>query len=399
MNDKDVYYQAIRSSANFIPCHVGILAPFKVEEKKPIGRQTNLMEDFFRSANALCVSIAVFNPFDLVNASAMGYPGRYHDGSEWVKGWMSEPRVIYDRYYSNINGFDHGVEQAKVQIESNFGCPFINSIQLSHAVTDKAVFERLMNQHAIPTPPVLRSGLNASDELQHLLSDYASIVLKPRFGRMGRGIIRIGRIDRKYRILHFRDHYFCSTIGEVFGVIQGIARQNQLCPQDYLIQEEIQAKWMDRFYDIRYLLQRINQVDPPLISGRVVRISASELAIPNLDQGGLALDLPFFLKRLQKAVDPDQLTTRLDELALSTFQVLENQFGFIGELGLDMLIDQNCQIHLIEVNSKPGRIAFHRLSQGFGLPDTLRKQYQQMRLNTIMNPIKYGFWLSQLTNV
>ena len=58
------------------------------------------------------------------------------------------------------------------------------------------------------------------------------------------------------------------------------------------------------------------------------------------------------------------------------FRSLDSKVGPIGEVGIDFLIDQAGKIHLVEVNSVPGRNLFHIL------PD--------IRQTAIKRPVEYA---------
>lgn len=57
--------------------------------------------------------------------------------------------------------------------------------------------------------------------------------------------------------------------------------------------------------------------------------------------------------------------------------------------------DTGNRVWIIEMNSKPGRIAFERLASGFGLSPDRRRHFAELRRISILNPVRYCDWLAR----
>jgi glutathione synthase/RimK-type ligase-like ATP-grasp enzyme len=386
-------FKSSELSVGFQVCKIGILAPFNQNLCCPIGKQTSLITSFFKTGDKYNLQMAIFEPEDLVNKFNVK-TGFEFNSNIWKKGWFLAPDVLYDRYPSTLMGFDRTVEQFKDILVNERGCHFLNPVSLARTLTDKAACFFMMKSIGISTPEVINVHYLTSQLLSEVINQHRSIILKPRFGRMGRGIIRISQDVLRYITLYKNHCFMCKTRDELYGIIRSIGFQNQLNLSDYIIQPEIKIlKYKGKYFDVRVLMQRRDGQQPPEIVGSVIRINSSESVVPNIDQGGIVSEVSSWFVKIVGEKKSGELIERIESLCSDIYRLLELKFGLIAELGIDLLVDNELRIWVVEINSKPGRIAFQRLGFGFGIPDTEKKQYLISRQKSIENPILFAKWI------
>lgn len=371
---------------------IGILALFRPNECKPLGKQTHLIEGYFRAAEEMGLEIGLFEPADLLkNRVPRGFVFR---NSRWENVNFRTPRVLYDRLYSPITGFDDPVLNQKREMERILGIRYLNPLNLAIEVTDKKLFRDMMRRIGMSSPDIVCDRCSDAKTIWRKTLDFHRLILKPRFGRMGRSIIRLSRDSAGVLVETERKIFSASNQWQLHGIITELCRTGDLQPGDLMMQELIEIEQFDgRFYDIRILIQRTDGIASPMITGEVARVGGSGTAVPNIDQGGLPLPLDSWLIKLYGA-DAPGIHHALRAQAMEAWQRMENLYGPIGELGIDLLIDRNKKIWIVEMNSKPGRIAFERLASGFGLDQARRRHFADMRKISILNPVRYCHWLA-----
>jgi glutathione synthase/RimK-type ligase-like ATP-grasp enzyme len=387
MRDKSITSQGV-------PCLLGIIARFDMNNQYPLGQQTSFIGEMMASSRSLDIPVALFHPEELIKCwNENVVPGFRLSLKQCLVLQQEQfefPQVIYDRFYSRITGFDKETEDIRIKLKSR--CFFVNPHNFARAVTDKAVFNQKMKEYSIPSPAVLHPSINRIEDLRETLKGRSSIIIKPVFGRMGYGITRIVKTRRGFDVEESHRKIHCSTDSEILGCLQEICRQNGLRLPDLMIQETIIIpRSSGRWFDIRSIVQRIDGGDI-IITGTGARISSGSMAVPNLDKGGVAFDLERWLLSLN--LNAEEIIPEIDGLSRRTMQKFEEEYGLIGEIGIDFLLDQAGRVWVVEVNSKPGRGLFTRLSQGFGLTDEIRGKYLKIRKASVENPIRYGRWLS-----
>jgi hypothetical protein len=405
---------------------IGILANINVNSSKPLGKQTNLIQGFFQAASEESVQIGIFEPRALVDTL---HPyGYVFDGNHLAIRSFSYPQVIYDRCYSSMAGFDKELSSLKNYIEKRRKIPFLNPLSAADTMTDKRDFGNLMDRLNIPSPEVILDGVNNSAEIWNHVHKCGNLILKPRYGRMGRGIIRL-KWESAHAYVHYQNQEFrLDNQWQLAGFVCHIYRQLDVDLNDVILQKCINIyKYNDLYFDIRMLVQRIKGDSDPFVTGEAVRVAPNLGSVPNLDQGGFVIPLDVMVRkifrtqilgteqhRLNKIIGTEQQNTKgidddhdikiesIKELLYSTaigaYLKMERRFGLIGEIGMDLLIDVENKIWVIEMNSKPGRISFERLASGFGVSDQQKQDFAKIRKLSILNPVRYCKWLATHSN-
>ena len=370
---------------------IGILARFVPGHSKPLGKQTHLIQGFFNAAISIGRTMAVFHPDDLLTDSRPH--GWFFRDGEWRDARFRLPCVLYDRLYSTLSGPDRKMQVQKRQLETERKIVFMNPMPMAETATDKLAFGGFLREQKIASPAIIEKSIPKPGCLWGHIFEHGSLIIKPRYGRMGKGIMRFSKSNTGVLFHSDTGRLIAENPWHLAGMIEAIMRSSGLTHRHFILQECISMpENAPRYFDIRVLVQRISGSEPARIAGEVARVGSAGVHVPNIDFGGLAMPLPGWLNRVF-GHQATRLHEALRETAITVFQCVESTFGKTGELGLDMLIDGNGKIWVIEANSKPGRIAFERLASGFGLDPDARRDFALQRKNSILNPVVYCAWL------
>ena len=149
----------------------------------------------------------------------------------------------------------------------------------------------------------------------------------------------------------------------------------------YIVQQGISLKLHNgRVHDYRMLVQK-NGEGEWKVTGCAGRVGASGSITSNLHGGGEAVKMDsLLLSWLDSEIKVQQVKEQADTLGVSVASFLEEKYGALCELALDLAIDREGDIWLLEVNPKPSREVFARI----GDRDTYRA--------AISRPIEYANW-------
>jgi hypothetical protein len=194
--------------------------------------------------------------------------------------------------------------------------------------------------------------------LKSMCSRYSSVFLKPVRGSLGKGIIRISRLEgNQFQALHTtgagtRKQQHTSLV-KLFSTISAKMKTVRYQVQQGLQLIEIQK----RPVDFRALVQK-NLTGKWTITSIVARTASSDHFVSNLARGGtLSTALEAVTKsNLQSGVSRNEAVRRLQQAALHIARGVDEQIpAHFGELGIDLALDTSGRVWLLEVNSKPSK--------------------------------------------
>lgn len=211
------------------------------------------------------------------------------------------------------------------------------------------------------------------------------IYLKPINGTGGRGILRIERNDNEANtvLVQGRDQKRrIITPRKVHLSRLGSLLQNWNMKDKYLVQQGIQLQLPNgRVHDYRMLVQKNGEGQWEL-TGCAGRMGAEKSVTSNLHGGGQAIAMHKLMK--QWITDEKQrveIYATAEKFGIDVATFLENTYGDLCELALDLAIDKSGHIYLIEVNPKPAREVFARIGEN----DIYSK--------AITQPLDYALWV------
>ncbi|PMC40276.1 endospore coat-associated protein [Bacillus sp. UMB0899] len=270
----------------------------------------------------------------------------------WISDTFSIPPFIYDRCFYNQNQASKRCKPIVEWLKKN---PDI--IFLGYGLPDKwKVYSEIQkNNHLNSYLPDTELISTPMQIVKHLKND-SSCLLKPVTGSRGIGIVAIFQTQKEMTISY---HSGPDRKSKTF---QSMKLFNNWCErllkqQTYLLQPLLPLIDSEGYpFDIRILLQKDaggkwSQVE------KGVRKGYQGSFLSNLTTGGE----PVTYEQWSQQLTPRQRFLLEDELSTITSHLpplLEERFGRLFELGIDIGYAKDGSIWILDVNSKPGRKTF-----------------------------------------
>ncbi|MBM6382390.1 MULTISPECIES: YheC/YheD family endospore coat-associated protein [Paenibacillus] len=324
------------------------------------------------------LDIYVFTPADVHPGGKKIEAMVFHSEKGWSREWRPFPDMIFDRCRIQRNRRF----QQLLAFREKYGHmlflnrPLRNKWTIHQTLSAKSAFR----EHLPET--VLFQDMS---DVNRMLKASSLIYLKPINGTGGRGILRIERIsseanmvlvqgrDQKRRIITPRKVHL-SRLGSLL--------QHWNMKDKYLVQEGIQLQLPNgRVHDYRMLVQKNGEGDWEL-TGCAGRMGAEKSVTSNLHGGGQAVPMHRLMK--QWITDEElrnEINSTAEKLGISVATFLEDTYGDLCELALDLAIDKDGRIFLLEVNPKPAREVFARIGE------------RSIYYKAITQPLEYALWV------
>ncbi len=324
------------------------------------------------------LNVFVFTPDDVDSAGQHVNAHQYNKSSgKWNRTRIPLPSLIYDRCrFQPTSRY-----QRYIQFRSRFQqLTYLNG----PPVNKWAVYE-LLSDHPHISPYLPNTVLfSRKKDISPLIKKYRVVYCKPINGTGGRGILRIERMNHNEFLIEGRDNYrriIPPQKASTSQFVKKLAAWSAANP--YIVQQGIDLELPDgRVHDFRVLIQK-NGKGQWSITGCAGRIGPNRSITSNLHGGGTAVPM---LRLLQRNFSDDkikQIGRTVYQLSHQVANRLEDAFGRLCELGLDIAVDLAGNVWLLEVNPKPAREVFARI----GNKDAYNK--------AISRPLEFALWLSE----
>jgi len=355
---------------------LGILTLYLNEEgaleERPVYQKMTL------AGKSLGLEVFVFTPKDVNykqnRINAMVYNP---ETKSWSRKWRSFPHLIYDRCrIQRSKRFDQ-----LLHFRRKYGhLTFLNRV-LRNKWT---VYKTMRNDERFRDNLPATKMYERHQDLIDMLRKYPIVYLKPVGGTGGRGILRIERHRDGMYLIQGRDQSrkIISPQRVPISSLQLRLSSWDLKNKRYLVQQGIQLKLANgRVHDYRMLVQK-NGDGVWDVTGCAGRIGAPRSVTSNLHGGGEAISMRSLLEQWLGDYEAAGTVMRAAEkFGVETAAFLEQSYGRLCELALDLAIDRKGHIWLLEVNPKPAREVFKQA----GEKETYRR--------AITRPLEYAVWL------
>ncbi len=273
----------------------------------------------------------------------------------WSARSYPMPEVIYDRCFGK-----DGRE---------------NSYKLREIITQKAIPIKIYNQTVklgkLETYNHLQKYTDIENhlpvfapysrqELYTFLNKDYSLYIKPDKLSKGQGVLQVVKKEKSYYI-KFRNpdknqNILCNEPESLFKLLE----ENLMLDGDYVLQSRIDlATVMGNKFDVRVMLQKKDS-EKWVVTGINARVAPSGSIITSPRSGGGVLGIREALS-LSFSGREEEIIDNIESLSKKIGYRLEEKFGFLGELGIDLGVDVTGKVWLIEVNGRPLRVSFIRL--------------------------------------
>jgi len=300
----------------------------------------------------------------------------------WSRKWRSFPHLIYDRCrIQRSKRFDQ-----LLHFRRKYGhLTFLNRV-LRNKWT---VYKTMRNDERFRLNLPVTKMYERHQDLTDMLRKYPIVYLKPVGGTGGRGILRIERHRDGMYLIQGRDQSrkIISPQRVPLPSLQLRLSSWDLKNKRYLVQQGIQLKLPNgRVHDYRMLVQK-NGDGVWEVTGCAGRIGAPRSVTSNLHGGGEAISMRSLLEQwLGNQEAASTVMQAAEKFGVETAAFLEQSYGRLCELALDLAIDRKGHIWLLEVNPKPAREVFKQA----GEKETYRR--------AITRPLEYAVWLYDQKN-
>ncbi|RAL26855.1 YheC/YheD family protein [Thermoflavimicrobium daqui] len=340
---------------------IGILTTgFTGNMTAPFGARTLLFRNFLLASEIEKPFFYVFTPemINWQNKTVIGYYYKKDNSGEWR--WMRSlsplPDVVYERVPNRKAESLARVQSCLLRLKESTHCQVFNQ-----GFFNKWTIYQLIKSHPQTASYSPESQLNPTSKvLKNMLDKYKMVYLKPSGGSLGMGIFRITHHPTQGYFSRF--HQGEKSILHRFRTLENLLKfyfkNNPDKLKNYLVQQGIRLlKVNGRPVDFRVHMHK-DSTGKWKVVGIAAKVAGLGSVTTHVRTGGSV-----FTDDLLKEILPNhaqKVKEMLVQAAVEIAEVLEEKLsGPLGELGMDMGIDQNQRIWLFEVNSKPGRHIFH----------------------------------------
>ncbi|WP_053362682.1 YheC/YheD family protein [Bacillus sp. FJAT-27251] len=302
------------------------LTPKKLRSLKPYFKQ-------YESVKGLAF-LARWSDFDWKTQTVKGYCYSPDSQGEpnWVHGTFPFPDVIYRR--------KREPKKLEEKVNETYkGKMFNSDIFNKWEFHDALVKSDDTSSHVLPTCPY-------TDPLQliEMLNTHPEVYLKPVKGSLGKGVFKIANLQSHYEVKFGKGE-------KQKAKKKGIERfcEQMLSEKQYLIQKAVNTKYKNKKVDFRVIMQKDETKQWKCTTifaryGKRERITTNYAG--SLVSGIDALETVFQMKHNEAIEKQKEVITICKKVCLQ----LEEAFGLYGDLGLDVIIDEDLKPWVLEAN-------------------------------------------------
>jgi len=319
------------------------------------GNQENFI-DLIRHGEerGVLVYVMTTSEFRLLGDQATGYTYNFQS-KKWKKGLLPLPHVIYNRIPYRKFELLPEVQQVIQACMKHRKIHFFNP-----AFFNKwTLFEWLNNAKRTQSFIPATQKLSTNEVLEQFLRKHSDLYLKPIRGKAGKGIMKVSKIfeknakTQKYQ-LSVQDKTK-SHISRYSNISQLWAQISEMMgTKDYIIQQGITlAHYKQRPYDLRVLVQK-NYKGLWTIAGVGARLAGKLSITTHVPRGGSIDDPVKLLESGFGSSGSKKILRNAKKSALVIAKQIERASqSVLGEMSMDLGVDNNGQIWFFEANSKP----------------------------------------------
>lgn len=298
--------------------------------------------------------------------------GWHYDHSEqkWLQKEFPWPQVFYDRSTFPYASQRQKAKDFRRDLKRYGRTIFLNT---------KSVFGKGYTSDVLEKMPCLnkylpRNVINPSrSKVRELVNSYRSVFIKTEHGSNLRGVLKITKKDKTYLMSGRYDNTSFSSFEQLWSKISELVGT-----EPFVAQEGINAAlYQSQPLNVRTITQKNGEgvwevplVKPWIASTTVVRGFPSQWTKTIVEVFGSP----------EKAA---AIYEEVTQLSLWVAKTLEAQTGYLGELGIDLLLDPSGHPWIVEVNGKTNKIFF--------LKDEKPGSYYEL----YYNPIAYACFLAR----
>jgi hypothetical protein len=340
---------------------IGILTNVSDSGSAPFGSRTEFIRQFMQVGSDKSFYFG-FSPSD-VNWSQETITGTFpRKEGGWARKTVPLPDVVYNRLPSrkaeklpSMNAFKQRFVRKGIPL---FNWSFYEKWDVYNLLEGTDAFRHVPESRINPSP----------HQIKEMLDKHKFIYLKPTGGSLGIGIYRVTYNPRRGYYVRFRGPGKNVLLRySKFDALMSMLNRSKGRLNNYVAQQGVRLIEMDSCpIDFRFHLTK-NINNQWVVAGIGAKKAGKGSVTTHVRTGG-QLMTPEQVLRQKFDSRADQVLTSAKEAAIKLAEALEsNDKNILGELGLDLGIDQSERIWMFEANSKPGRSIFkHPALKGEG---------------------------------
>jgi len=329
-----------------------LVNPIKEGTIFPFGNITAFAEELSEVAKKNGILLYFVTADALMNAHELeGWFFTTH----WQRKRLPFPNVVYNRIATRAMEQSEQV-QMFLNTLNKLNIPYFNSRFFNKDEVFKALEQDLTAAAILPQSELLTQ----LEQIKLMLRKHHTVYIKPIDGRLGKGIFRIQYVldSAKYKLEQANQSlekakYF-STFDRLITHLKP-----KLSKQKYQIQQGIKLIHINHNpIDFRVLVQK-NGKGQWTVTSIVARTAADNVFVSNIAKGGAIGTVAKILPdtSLSSMYTAESLTLELKKNALLIAKAFEANFSAVlGELGIDLALDENGKVWLLEINGKPSKL-------------------------------------------
>lgn len=295
----------------------------------------------------------VFSPTDINwgRREVMGwfFDGKGEQGLRWKKHILPLPDVIYNRItYRSVE------KSAEVKSLFRMAARHSKVKMFNPSFFSKQGIHRLLKNHPLAKEFLPDTRFSAAKRsITQLLAKHDELYIKPGDGAEGLGIYKISKAGEVFNCHTERQ---ITQYGSLDDLLAMAASEDW--KRRYIVQQGIRLiQYNGRNVDFRVNLNK-NLKNDWVVSGIAGKAAGAESVTTHVRLGGQVYKCGDILGLVFEE-QSEEFRRKIESAAVTLAQAIEEEIGKpVGELGLDIGIDQDGRVWMFEANSKPGRSIF-----------------------------------------
>ncbi|MEN3005206.1 YheC/YheD family protein [Dehalobacterium formicoaceticum] len=319
------------------------------------GNPTKKLMEMARAANRARVALYFFSVDDVIWTEKMVHGVFLNFATNtWEIKKLPIPNVLYDRG----GGFKKNSRAQALSLRKQWHrYPHLLKINAQHYFDKWKVHDQLSKYPELKCylPETLLFD-HTAEGIEHMVNKYPEVYLKMRTGSNGRQIIRVRKQSPElYELSYFKEKIINEYAQSAEQIVQ--IADNFMNYKSFIIQQGLDVlTYKNSKVDIRVLMQKDRKGEWQITS-MPVRIAYADCPVTSTKSGSRVYAFDYAFKNVlqypQKKTE--EIKAKITKLVYTAAGTLEEEYGSLGELGIDVAIDRNGQLWFIEVNSKPAK--------------------------------------------
>lgn len=329
---------------------IGILVNTSLYRGIPIAKTRHEMIPYYEESAETFELLPCFFRLQDIRKSSNQVQAYVKRGRAYHKTWIPIPDVIHNRTIFNNRRLAYRIkqlEQAGKQVFNHW-----NRYGKLH-IYDILMKDVNLRPHLPLTVPATISTA------KQVMNMYDSIIIKPNIGSIGRGIVKIDKADKVWRLSYPKDKWGHRWGTCAFNKTFPHLLKQKLQSRAYVLQQRLPlATYKGSPFDLRVSVQRDRTGDWQ-VTGIAGKVAANNKFITNVAQGGKVYTLDHLLHQFPY-LGYTQVKHDVEQFSLRVAQHLSSHLPHLADIGLDIGITEFGYPVFIECNNRDLRYSFSR---------------------------------------